>query len=125
MSTVQEQRRLHLEAKAVRELKERLVAESFLSVKEACGRLAVSRDKLEGLPFELLPYTDLGFGKNQMRRYHPADVQAFPARARAYQAARSGGEGEAYLQRLREEREAREAAALRIAQEMGEVLHVA
>lgn len=118
MSTVQEQKRAHLEARALRELKDRLVQESYLSVIETAKRLGISREKLESLPFELLPYTDIGFGQKSMKRYHPADVQAFPARARAYQAARSRGEGEVYLAELRTDREEREEAALQIAREM-------
>lgn len=125
MSTVQEQRRLHLEAKAIRELKSRLTAESFLAVKDAAARLGISRDKLEIIPYDVLPYVDLGFGKKSMKRYHPADVLAFPARARAYQAARSMGEGDVYLEGLRTDRDARDAAAIRTAEEMGEVLGVA
>ena len=118
MSTIQEQRRLHLEAKAIAELKERLARQAYMSVREVAKRLHLSREKVEAIPAEVLPYVDLGVNR-ALRRYHPADVLALDARMRAWKAAQADGRGEAYLAELRGELELRDAAALQVAEEMG------
>lgn len=118
MSTVQEQRRLHLEAKAIAELKERLARQAYMSVREVAKRLHLSREKVEAIPAEVLPYVDLGVNR-ALRRYHPADVLALDARMRAWKTAQTDGRGEAYLAELRGELELRDAAALQVAEEMG------
>lgn len=118
MSTVQEQRRLHLEAKAIEQLKERIGRSSYMKVSEVAKRLNLSREKVEAIPREVLPYTDYGIERS-LRRYHPADVLAVDARMRAWKDAQARGEGEAYLQGLREELDARDAAARQLADSMG------
>jgi len=117
MSTVQEQKRALLEQKALDELARRIARESYLKVLEVAERLNVGRDKVESIPAEILPYVDLGTGVYSQRRYHPADVLAADARLRAWKAAQDRGEGEAFLQELRDELEARDRAALEIARQ--------
>lgn len=121
MSTIDEQRRLHLEAKAIAELKERIGRDAYMKVTEVADRLNLSREKVEALPPEILPFTDFGVGR-ALRRYHPADVLAVDARIRAWKAAQARGEGEACLRELREELEARDATALRVADEMAQAV---
>lgn len=116
MSTVQEQRRIHLEAKAVADLKERLAKQAYMSVPQVAERLNLSREKVEAIPFEILPFADFGVGRS-LRRYHPADVLAVDARIRGWKEAQANGQGEAYLQELKDELQTRDAAALQVAGE--------
>lgn len=116
MSTVQEQKRAHLEAKAVESLKARLAKQAYMSVPQVAERLNLSREKVEAIPPEILPFTDFGIGRS-LRRYHPADVLAVDARMRAWKQAQAIGEGEAYLSELRDELNARDTAALQAATE--------
>lgn len=113
-----EQRRMLLQQRAIEALRERIASESYLSVREVCERLGLSRQVVEALPLEVLPYEDYGTGSRSLRRYHPADVLAAGARMRAWRRARERGEGEAYLRRLREELEERDRAAVRLARDM-------
>lgn len=125
MSTVDAQRRLLLERKAIDELKARIARDAYMSIKDVQDRLGLSREKVEAMPVELLPYVDFGLGDRSLKRYHPADVLALDARMRAWQAAQARGEGEALLSTYREELQARDAAAVQVAREMGEALRVA
>src|SRR5690625_6448786 len=90
-----EQRRMLLQQRAIEALRERIASESYLSVREVCERLGLSRQVIEALPLEVLPYEDYGTGSRSLRRYHPADVLAAGARMRAWRRARERGEGEA------------------------------
>ena len=44
----------------------------------------MSRDSLDSVPFEVLPWVPGNGEKKIVRRYHPADVAAYPARARRW-----------------------------------------
>ena len=88
MSSIEAQRRAHLESKAVAALRARLARQEYMPVLEVAHRLNLSRDKVEEIPREILPYTDFG-KKRSLRRYHPADVQAIDARMRAWNSATS------------------------------------
>lgn len=115
-----QQKRLELQRKAIRSLKQRILEEDCLTVSEARKRLGVSRATLEKqYPIEILPWWDATpNSKTTSRRYHPADVGAAPARLRAWTAAKARGEGEAYLHQLREELDERDRLAIELAQEM-------
>ena len=102
MSSIEAQRRAHLESKAVAALRARLARQEYMPVLEVAHRLNLSRDKVEEIPREILPYTDFG-KKRSLRRYHPADVQAIDARMRAWNSAKEEGRGEEYLAELREQ----------------------
>lgn len=113
-----EERRLILQQKALDELKRRIAQETYLTVTEVAEVRGVGRGTIETLPMAILPYEDFGTMKRSMRRYHPADVLALGARIRAWRHAEQHGEGEAYLRELREELEARDAAAVQVADEL-------
>ena len=119
------QKRLLLQQRALEALRERIASEHYLSVREVCERLGLSRQVVESLPMEILPYEDYGSGKRSLRRYHPADVLAAGARLRAWKRARERGEGEAYLRRLREELEERDRLAIQLAHDMVREMAVA
>lgn len=119
------QKRLLLQQRALEALRERIASEHYLSVKEVCERLGLSRQVVESLPMEILPYEDYGSGKRSLRRYHPADVLAAGARIRAWKRARERGEGEAYLRLLREELEERDRLAIQLARDMVREMAVA
>lgn len=116
MSHIDEQRRLLLQQKAIDELKERIGRESYLKLSEVCERLSFSRPKVEGIPYEVLPWSDYGFvGTRSTRRYHPVDVLAVDAVLRAYHRAEQEGRLEMWLAERRELLAARDAAALDLA----------
>lgn len=120
MSQIDEQRRLHLEKKALEALKERIGKESYLSVLEVAKRLNFSRDKVEAIPFEILPYSDYGTTGRSQRRYHPADVLAVDAVLRAYARARERHEGEAFMAERRVMLEERDRIALSITADLSQ-----
>lgn len=119
------QRRLLLHQRAIEALRERIATEHYLSVRDVCARLRLSRQVVEALPIEILPYEDYGSGARALRRYHPADVLAAGARMRAWKRARERGEGESYLRRLREELDERDRAAMQLAHDMAREMTVA
>lgn len=112
------ERKLELRRKALEQLRERIQSDSYMSVKDVQERLSMSREKVEGLPEEILPYVDLGSGSRMMRRYHPADVYAVDARLRGWRRAQQDGRGEEYLGELREELEERDRVIQERAREM-------
>ena len=118
MSTIDAQRRLLLERKAIEELRSRIGREAYMSVLQVAKHRGVSRGKIESLPVEVLPYADHGAGRYAQRRYHPADVMALDAVMRAWKAAQDRNEAEAFLRARREELEARDAVALEAARSM-------
>lgn len=122
MSTVADQRRLHLEKRAIEELRERISRDAYLSVEEVRAVRNLSREKIESLPIEVLPYADHGSGERALRRYHPADVLALDAVLRAWKRAQDHGEEEAFLRDRRALLEARDAAAVELAATMHERL---
>lgn len=111
--------KLMLNRRAIEALKERISSESYLGVGEVVKRLGVSRALVEGLPFEVLPYVDLGRGeKRTKRRYHPADVLAADGLIRRWRRAQAHGHQEEFLAGLRTRLEERDSAAIRLADEM-------
>lgn len=110
--------RLILQQRAIEALRARITAESYMSVRQVMKRLNLSREKVEELPEEILPYVDHGSPTRRLRRYHPADVLAADARIRAWRRAQQRGEGEAYLAKLRAELEERDRKAMELAQRM-------
>ena len=116
---------LHRRRKAIEDLRALIGRESFLTVAQACDRMNVNRKVVEALPMEILPYSDFGRGVRSLRRYHPADVLAAPARLRAWKRAQDAGRGEAHLAELRAQLEARDEEALNLARSMNAELNVA
>lgn len=101
--SLEAERRLMLQQRKLELVRRKVAGQAYLTVRDIQTRLGLSRETVEALPLELLPFVDLGLRKKSMRRYHPDDVMALDARFRAWQAARSRGQGEAYLSRLKEE----------------------
>lgn len=98
-----DQERLLLEQRAVEALKKRIAGETFLTINDVRDRMKLSRQVIEGLPMEILPFVPYGSKARTYRRYHPADVLAAEGRLRAWNRAKTKGEGEAYLRKLRDE----------------------
>lgn len=115
MSTLETQKRLALEQKAIQKLRERISREAYMSVPELMEVLNLSREKIEALPVEVLPYADHGSGRRALRRYHPADVLALDAVMRQWKRAQDEQREEAFLSERREVLEARDEAAMEIA----------
>lgn len=117
--SLNEHERLMLEQRAIDALKERIVSQSYMSVQEVARHFGVSRSLIEDLPEEVLPYTDLGRGAvRSRRRYHPADVMAADALIRRWRRAQQQGCEREFLAEMRARLEARDDAAIRLADEM-------
>ena len=117
--SMDDQKRLLLQARALRALRDRIAREEYLTVKEVCASKKISRTKLESIPIEVLPYMDVGETTREYRRYHPADVAALDARMRRWQRAKRVGEaeGRADLAELRAELDAADEASIELARE--------
>jgi hypothetical protein len=103
-----EQQVVVLQARKLARLREQMATISYLSVKQVMAYLNLSRQVVESLPIEILPYQDYGSGSRALRRYHPADVEAAGIRLRAWRWAQQEGHGEEYLRKLRHELEERD-----------------
>lgn len=91
------------EAGKIAALRERIRQTSYLTATEVRKHLHMSRDSLDGVPFEVLPWVPGNGEKNVVRRYHPADVAAYPARARRWRDAMTNGRAREELAAMREE----------------------
>jgi anion-transporting ArsA/GET3 family ATPase len=103
-----EQQVVVLQARKLARLREQMATLSYLSVKQVMAYLNLSRQVVESLPIEILPYQDYGSGSRALRRYHPADVEAAGVRIRGWRWAQQEGHGEEYLRKLRHELEERD-----------------
>ncbi len=104
-----------LRARKLASHREQMAKFSHLSVKQVMEYLNLSRQVVEDLPIEILPYQDFGSGARALRRYHPVDVVAAGARIRAWRTAQQEGHGEEYLRKLRRELEERDQGIYRLA----------
>lgn len=103
------EKRMIVEARKIAALRERIRDTKYLTATEVREHLHMSRDGLDDVPPEVLPYAP-GNGKLKVvRRYHPADVAAYPARARRWREAITQGREVAVLSEMRAELEARDA----------------
>jgi hypothetical protein len=110
-----EQQVIALQARKLARLREQMATLSYLSVKQVMAYLNLSRQVVESLPIEILPYQDYGSGSRALRRYHPADVEAAGVRLRGWRWAQQEGHGEEYLRKLRRELEERDQGIYRLA----------
>lgn len=86
-----------------------MVKTRYLTVSEVAEHFSVARSTIEDLPEEVLPFVDIApTPKRQLKRYHPADVHAAPARLRAWREAQQNAKGAAYLAELRARMENRD-----------------
>ncbi len=106
------ERRLLAEQGKLAALRERIQKTTYLKSAEVRAHLQMSRATLEALPFPVLPYVP-GTGTVRVeRRYHPADVAAYPARARRWRDAVAEGRGEEVLEEMQREIEERDRALM-------------
>ena len=80
-----------IRARAAAHERELEAKRSYLSTKEVAARLACSESTVRAIPFDDLPFLELGQGaKHKTRRFHPEAVAAYEAalveRARARRA---------------------------------------
>lgn len=81
------EKQLIREGRKIAALSERIQQTAYMTSPEVRKHLRLSRSTLEGIPPEVLPFVP-GNGKERVfRRYHPADVAAYPARARRWRKA--------------------------------------
>jgi hypothetical protein len=99
------ERRLLAEQKKLDALRERIVGVTYMKAPEV--RRHLNRTDLDTIPPEVLPWVPSP-GKRVERRYHPADVAAYPARARRWHDARTAGREAEVLEEMRRELEERD-----------------
>lgn len=82
-----------------------LADNSYLTVQEVADHLGISRDQVDGLPRELLPWTDVSSpgSKRRSKRFRPTDVAAYPAVRRSFEQAKEADEEDEWLAARREE----------------------
>lgn len=103
-------------------MRERMICDSYLTVKEVAAHFGVTRSTVDQMPREVLPYIDLSVGHSrQLKRFHPVDVLATPARLREWTDAKQRNEGDEYLEHLRAELEERDGDIQRLARETWKV----
>lgn len=90
-------------------LRERVRAVAYMTTGEVRAHLHMSRATLYDVPREVLPWAPTPGGE---RRYHPADVAAYPAKARRWTLAKERGEEARVLEGFREELEERDRRAI-------------
>jgi hypothetical protein len=100
------ERRLIAEQGKLDALRDRIVHTTYLKASEVRAHLNMSRHTLYALPPEVLPYVASESGE---RRYNPADVNAYPARARRLAEAK---DRDAVLRSMRADLERRDAEAI-------------
>lgn len=90
------EKRLVVEGRKIAALRDRIQQTAYLKASEVRKHLSMSAHALDAIPFAVLPYVP-GNGRERVtRRYHPADVEAYPARARRWRRAiQEGREAEA------------------------------
>lgn len=103
------ERRLLAERGKLDALRERLVQTRYLTTAEVARHLNVSRRTLYTIPTPVLPWVPIHAGQRITRRYHPADVAAYPGRAHRWHRALLQHREAEELAAMEAEREARHA----------------
>lgn len=103
------EKRIIAEGKKLDALRERIRATKYLTASEVREHLHMSRDSLDSVPFEVLPWVPGNGAARVVRRYHPADVAAYPARARRWRDGIDAGAEAETLKEMRDNIEARDA----------------
>lgn len=82
-----------------------LAEHSYLTTSEVTEHLSLSRDQVDNLPYELLPWTDVSSpdSKRRAKRFHPTDVLAYHAIRWHYDRAEDEGRLDEWLARRREQ----------------------
>lgn len=103
------ERRLIAEQGKLDALRQRIVSTTYMKASEVRAHLNMSRHTLYALPLEVLPFVASEGGE---RRYNPADVAAYPARARRLADAKKRGDEDAALATLRADLERQDTEAI-------------
>lgn len=103
------EKRIIAEGKKLDALRERIRATKYLTATEVREHLHMSRDTLDGIPAAVLPWVPGNGLLKVVRRYHPADVAAYPARARRWREAIEKGAEAGVLEEMYAELAARDA----------------
>lgn len=104
--------KLAAEQAKIRAQRERIAATEYMKMPEVCRHLGLSRDVVRTIPAAVLPYADYGTGAQQNRRYHPADVAAYPGRLHRWKRASADGRGDECLAEMQAEIDEREDALI-------------
>lgn len=110
------ERRLIAEQGKLDALRQRIEQTSYMKAGDVRKHLNISRSKLAEIPREVLPYVP-GQGVREHRTYHPADVAAYPARARRWRDAIAAGTESDVLEQMEIEIRERDDAMIRDALE--------
>jgi hypothetical protein len=106
------ERRLSAEQKKLDALRTRIVQVTYLKGPEVRRHLNMSRATLEQIPMAVLPWVPGQGVRRVERRYNPADVAAYPARARRWRDAQARGVEEEVLAAMQQELEERDRALI-------------
>lgn len=101
--------RLIAEQKKIDALRERIRQTVYMKAPEVRAHLNMSRATLSEIPAEVLPWVPGAGNARIERRYHPADVAAYPARARRWRDGIAEGRETEVLTAMREELAERDA----------------
>lgn len=104
------------EQKKIDGLRERIRQTAYMKASEVRVHLNMSRSKLGEIPREVLPWVPGAGTERVERRYHRADVAAYPARARRWRDAMDAGREAEVLVAMRAELAARDAALIAAAE---------
>lgn len=106
-------KRMLAEQRKMDALRDLIEQTSYMKASAVRKHLNMSRATLAGIPREVLPWVPGSPSERGVeRRYHPADVAAYPARARRWNDAVSKGTEVDVLEAMRAELAERDAAAI-------------
>lgn len=92
-------------AEKLKELNTWLANHSYLTISEVTEYLNISRDQVDALPYELLPWTDVSSPDSERRakRFRPTDVAAYHALRWHYEQAKDEERLDEWLEARREQ----------------------
>lgn len=92
-------------AEQLKELNTWLANHSYLTIKKVAEHLSISRDQVDDLPEELLPWTDVSKpdSKRRAKRFRPTDVAAYHAVRWHYEQAKDEERLDEWLEARREQ----------------------
>lgn len=92
-------------AEKLKELNTWLANHSYLTISEVTEYLNISRDQVDALPYELLPWTDVSSPDSQRRskRFRPTDVAAYHALRWHFEQAKDEARLDEWLEGRREQ----------------------
>ena len=97
------ERRLIAEQGKIAALRDLIRQTAYMKASEVRAHLNMSRSTLAEIPAEVLPWVPGAGSERVERRYHPADVAAYPARARRWQEAKAADREAEVLEKMRSE----------------------